>query len=122
VRSCAKLQSARLSRLGAGVAAVALIGAASLLPYSTAHASDPPTIGGFYCASWGSGQFICTMTITGGIQPVMSSWTGTNVTFSEPSTDYAEGYCVVGQNAEVSVIVRDDMNQSAQASFTFTCE
>jgi hypothetical protein len=117
-----KLQSARLSRLGAGAAAAALVGAAVLLPSSPAHASDPPTIGGLYCASWGSGQFICTMSVSGGWQPVTSSWTGTNVTFSETSEDYGEGYCVEGQNAEVSVVVRDEMNQSAQASFGFTCE
>jgi hypothetical protein len=120
-----KLQSLRSSRLGAGVAAAALIGAAVLVPASTANAEDTVTIGWLYCASWGSGQFICTMTILGGVTPYMTYWTaGANVSsFTAQGIEYATGYCgVQGQNTEVSVFVRDDMGATSQASFEFTCE
>jgi hypothetical protein len=119
-----KLQSLRSSRLGAGAAAAALIGAAALVPASTAHASGPPAISNFYCNSWGAGQFICTITITGGTSPYESIWQdGANVSsFTDQSMSYALGYCVQGQYAQVNVIVIDDMGASARASGGFTCE
>jgi hypothetical protein len=120
-----KLQSPRSSRLGAGVATAALIGAAVLVPASTAHAEDTVTIGGLYCDSWGSNQFICTMSILGGVTPYSTYWTaGANVSsFTVQSIEYSMGYCgVQGQNTEVSVFVRDDLGATSQGSFEFTCE
>jgi len=119
-----KLQSLRSSRLGAGAVAAALIGAAVLVPASTAYASGSPVINNYTCNSWGAGQFICTITITGGTSPYSSIWqAGANVSsFYDQSMSYTLGYCVEGQYAKVSVIVIDDVGASAQASTGFTCE
>jgi hypothetical protein len=122
-----RLQSARLSRLGAGVATAALIGAAVLVPTSTAHAYSAPTISELICNDQGYGdynKFICTMTISGGVSPYTSEWqAGANVTgFYYPSISYALGYCVVGQYAEVSVNVSDDVGEHVEASAGFACD
>ncbi len=119
-----KLQSLRSSRLGAGAAVAALIGAAVLVPASTAYASGSAGISNFTCNSWGTGQFICTITISGGTPPYTSIWqAGANVTgFGAQSESYTLGYCVEGQYAEVSVIVDDYSGAPAQASTGFTCE
>ena len=82
-----------------------------------------PVINNFYCNSWGAGQFICTITITGGTSPYSSIWqAGANVSsFSNQSMSYGLGYCTQGQPAQVSVIVIDDVGASARASGGFTC-
>jgi hypothetical protein len=120
-----KLQSLRSSRLGAGAAAAALIGAAMLVPASTAHASGSPQIGAFDCNSWGAGQFFCSISIGGGTSPYTSFWqAGANVSgFYGQGTSYVLGYCVQqGQYASVSVIVTDDVGAQGTASSGFTCE
>jgi hypothetical protein len=122
-----KLQSARPSPLGASVAAAALVGAAVLVPASTAHAYSPPTISELICNDQGYGdynKFICTMSISGGVSPYTSYWqAGANVTgFYYPSISYALGYCVVGQYAQVSVNVSDDVGEHTEASAGFNCD
>jgi hypothetical protein len=120
-----KLKSLRSSRLGAGAAAAALVGAAVLVPASAAYAgSEPPTIGEFYCDSWGANQFVCTIDIIGGITPYSSYWSGAgNVSsFGSQNQDYTLGYCTTqGQYTQVDVLVRDGYGYSAQASYGFTC-
>jgi len=122
-----KLQSARPSRLGAGAVVAALIGAAVLVPPATAHADSGPTISELICNDQGYGdynKFLCTMTISGGVSPYSSEWqAGANVTgFYYPSISYALGYCVVGQYAEVSVNVSDDVGEHVEASAGFECD
>ena len=120
-----KLRSLRSSRLGAAAAAVALIGAAVLVPASAAYAdSEPPTIGEFYCDSWGASQFFCSIFISGGISPYTSYWSGgANVSsFGSQGESYTLGTCTTqGQYTQVDVLVRDGYGYSAQASFGFTC-
>jgi hypothetical protein len=122
-----KLRSLRSSRLGAAAAATALIGAALLVPASTAYAgsNEPPTIGGLYCDSWGTNQLVCTMGISGGITPYSTYWSnGANVSsFSTQGQDYALGTCTTqGQYTQVNVVVHDGYGYTASASFGFTCE
>jgi hypothetical protein len=121
-----KLRSLRSSRLRAGAAAAALIGAAVLVPASAAYAvSEPPTIGEFYCDSWGASQFFCSISIGGGISPYSSYWSGgANVSsFGSQGESYTLGYCTTqGQYTQVDVLVRDGYGYSSQASFAFTCE
>ena len=116
------LQSLRSSRLGAAAAAAALVGAAALLPATTAYASQT-TIGAFDCNSWGAGQFFCSISIGGGTPPYVSSWAaGANVTgFSSTGESYALGSCVQGQFAQVTVYVWDPAG-TAQASQGFSCQ
>jgi hypothetical protein len=123
-----KLKSLRSTRLGAGAAVVALIGAAVLMPASTAFAgsNEPPVIAELYCDSWGTNQFFCSMTIEGGITPDYTYWSsGGNVSsFGSQGTDYTLGTCATqGSYTQVNVIVRDGYGYySQQQSFGFTCE
>jgi len=120
-----KLKSLRSTRLGAGAATAALIGVAVLVPASAAHAaSEPPTIAGFYCNSWGANQFFCSISIGGGIPPYTSSWSGgANVSsFGSQGESYTLGTCTTqGLYTQVNVLVRDGYGYSSQSSFGFTC-
>jgi hypothetical protein len=120
-----KLRSLRASRLSAGAATAALIGAAMLAPASAAHAaSEPPTISGMYCDSWGANQFFCSISISGGITPYTSYWSGSaNVaTFGAQNQSYTLGTCTTqGVNTTVYVLVRDGYGYTNQASFEFVC-
>ena len=118
-----KLKSLRSSRLGVGAAAAALIGAAVLVPASAAYASGTPTVSEFDCDSYGAGQFACTIFIGGGTSPYTSYWqAGANVTsISSQGESYALGYCVQGQAAEITVLVRDYVGATGTASDGFTC-
>jgi hypothetical protein len=122
-----KLRSLRSSRLGVGAAAAALVGAAVLVPASAAYAdSEPPTVAGFYCDSWGANQFFCSISIEGGISPYNSYWSnGANVSsFGSQGESYTLGYCATqGQYTQVDVLVQDGYGYySAKETFGFTCE
>ena len=121
-----KLRSLCSRRLGAGAAAAALIGAAVLVPATTAYAgsNEPPTIAEFYCDSWGANQFFCSIQVSGGITPYSSYWSsGGNVSsFGSQGVSYTLGTCTTqGQYTQVNVLVRDGYGYSAQSSFGFTC-
>ncbi|WP_194921090.1 hypothetical protein [Catenulispora rubra] len=121
-----KLKSLRSSRLGAGAATAALIGAAVLVPASAARAgTEPPIIAGLYCNSWGANQFFCSMSVEGGISPWTSYWSGAaNVSgFGSHGESYTLGTCTTqGLYTQVNVVVSDGYGYySAQSSFGFTC-
>lgn len=107
------VRNRRIAMAAAAFAATALTGLTSAPGASATTLTAALTCGG------GDGAFSCSLTISGGVAPYSTAWSGQN--FAYTSTYYAEGGCGPYALRTATATVTDAVGAQISASSSFRC-